>query len=244
MSWRVVFAAALLVASFAYVPLATAQADSAFDSWLAESERLKAITDAAEHGITVKEAAAARLAQRQRTEPGPDLADQFLFIPPEERRQTDLAEYERDKAEASKRGLPIETVLKERLEAEGIERAKEEELREQEFEARERREQLIQFSVLGAIALAVIAAGISAFTYRRWIVASASRRWRSKSKDFRLWVFGSFFWGLGTLLLYWFDPDNDAWGSYYDQHSRISGILIIPPLFLGALWFGYKRFVK
>jgi hypothetical protein len=29
-----------------------------------------------------------------------------------------------------------------------------------------------------------------------------------------------------------------------DEADHVFGMMIVPPLFLGALWFGYKRFVE
>ena len=83
--------------------------------------------------------------------------------------------------------------------------------------------------------------------------------WR-KSKAFRVWVFGSFFWAVGVLLYIWLaDPDwlpsefrlpMYQWGgnlSYYEKRFillyEFGKLAIVPPLFIGAVWFGYKRFV-
>ena len=62
-----------------------------------------------------------------------------------------------------------------------------------------------------------------------------------------MWAFCSISWAVGTFLFVWlFDPYyTDGWLDMVgDEALRAFGVMIIPPLFLGAMWFGYKRFVK
>ncbi len=62
-----------------------------------------------------------------------------------------------------------------------------------------------------------------------------------------MWAFGSFSWAVGTFLFVWlFDPYyTDGWlEKGGDEALRAFGVMIVPPLFLGAVGFGYKRFVN
>ncbi len=89
----------------------------------------------------------------------------------------------------------------------------------------------------------VIAVIVIVFRARRRIAAAISRRWQRQSKEFRVWAFGSFFWVVGTLLFVWL---AEPYGGimYDDEVRQMWGVMIVPPLFLGAVWFGYERFVK
>ena len=50
-------------------------------------------------------------------------------------------------------------------------------------------------------------------------------------------------WAVGALLYFWLaDPD---W-LYHRRRvleDKLLGLMLIPPLFFGVVWFGYKRFV-
>ena len=89
-----------------------------------------------------------------------------------------------------------------------------------------------------AIALIVIL-----FIERRRIAASISGKLQRKSKAFRIWAFASFFWVLGVLLYSWAFPywlRNDL---FQINFIKLFWAMIVPPLFFGAMWFGYQRFV-
>jgi hypothetical protein len=85
-----------------------------------------------------------------------------------------------------------------------------------------------------------IAVIVIIFMARRRIAATFSIWWRPKSKGFRAWAFGSFLWALGACLYFYL---NGYSVFYDDELFYMLGRIIIPPLFLGAAWFGYKRFV-
>ena len=109
----------------------------------------------------------------------------------------------------------------------------------EELDARikeDERERLIVSAVLGVTALVVI---VVLFMARRRIAA----RWRRGSKDFRVWVFASFSWAVGAVLFVWL---VEPYGSNIDDDdiSHLFSVMIVPPLFFGAFWFMYKRFVK
>jgi hypothetical protein len=56
-----------------------------------------------------------------------------------------------------------------------------------------------------------------------------------------------FFGGVGVFLHVWLADPYDSGGLTYmsdDEADHVFGMMIVPPLFLGALWFGYKRFVE
>ena len=108
-------------------------------------------------------------------------------------------------------------------------------------QAKARRIKAIALFVVATVAIVVIVIVIVLKT-RRWIAATISSGWRRQSKEFRAWAFGSFFWAMGTFLFVaLFNPyggymrDEDVWHMFT--------MMILPPLFLGAAWFGYKRFV-
>ena len=155
----------------------------------------------------------------------------FSFMTTAQQRQEDFEQYEKDKAEAAERGISVEAVLAERL----TEEARAIKLFEAEFEktmakgrAEDEKREAIQLAVAATIAIAVI--------------VFVARRWRRKSKAFRVWVFGSFFWAVGTLLYIWLvEPYGSRMND--DEVWHMFSVMIVPPLFLGAVWFGYKRFV-
>jgi hypothetical protein len=101
--------------------------------------------------------------------------------------------------------------------------------------------------VVVGIGLAVaVLASILVFRGGRKIAPIISVRWRSRSKSFRAWAFLSFSWAVGTLLFVWlFDPYNLGSLSYMDdeEFAHLVSLIVIPPLFFGGLWFGYRRFV-
>lgn len=106
-------------------------------------------------------------------------------------------------------------------------------------EERAKRFQTIYLATAFVVAVAVIAI---VYTARQWIATTIPGFWRGRSKAFRVWAFGSFFWVIGTLHFVWLvDPYGSRIDSY--EFSQMIGVIIVPPFFLGALWFGYKRFV-
>jgi hypothetical protein len=71
--------------------------------------------------------------------------------------------------------------------------------------------------------------------------------WWHRGKEFRVWVFSSIFWGVGVFLRVWLADPYESGGLTYmsdDEVGHVFSMRIVPPLFLGALWFGYKRFVE
>lgn len=138
-----------------------------------------------------------------------------------------------DEAEAAKRNIPVDQVISERRAREAAEAA-----RLEEQWAAERRATIIEKIIV--IAVLAITAGL-VFKFRKRIVNTVSGIWFRQSKKFRLWAFASFFWIIGVPLYLWLgEPD---W--LYDYGSdRLYALIIVPPLFIGAMWFGYQRFVK
>lgn len=145
----------------------------------------------------------------------------------------DFKEYKRDKEEAIKRGISFHEIFSERKARARIAQAK----REREW-AEARNRGLIFLAVAATVALVVI---VIVFRARRRIAAAFSRRWQSK--EFRVWAFGSVCWIVGTPIYGWL---AESYGSIIsdDEFLHLLSVMIVPPLFLGAVWFGYKRFVK
>ena len=130
---------------------------------------------------------------------------------------------EAEKAEAVYRGISIEEVCAKKVQARD----------------KAKRREAITLAVAAILPIVVI---VIVFKVRRWIGAIISRGWRKRSKGFRAWAFGSFSWAMGTLLFVWL---VEPYGSrmHDDEVWHVFNVMIVPPLFLGALWFGYKRFV-
>lgn len=145
-------------------------------------------------------------------------------------------------AKAAELSISVEELIAEVQAARELDRAliEEEEARREE----DRAEAKFWGTVILAFAATVMVAIIVAlFMARRKIATNLSRRWRKRSKDFRIWVFGSFFWASGTVLYVWLAR---PYGSrmYGEDFDHMLAVTIVPPLFFGALWFSYKRFVK
>lgn len=144
---------------------------------------------------------------------------------------------EKDKAEAIARGISIETVVKER-----------QAMLEEAEAAENMRIRANQLAGPGIIILA-IATVTMLYMFRRKIVANFSPRWRGRSKEFRTWVFASVCWAI-AVFFYVFLADPYAESFSNDEMTidqiilHIFGMMIIPPLFFGGAWFGYKRFVE
>lgn len=212
-AWRSTCLILLLVASFQLATIVYAQTDYSFARWFTAAGRAVPDTVCDNAQPTPK---AFRLCELHY-----------------EDRHPDFKEYEKDKAEAAKRGISFDEIFSERKAHARIA----EEKRERERAEAEKR-QTIFLAVAATIAILVI---VIVFRARRRIAAAISRRWRGKSKAFRVWVFGSFFWVVGTLFLVEYPP---CVMSCDDQVRHWWGTMIVPPLFLGAVWFGYERFVK
>ena len=72
-----------------------------------------------------------------------------------------------------------------------------------------------------------------------------SERWRSKA--FRVWVFSGISWVIGGFLFVLLaEPySNGGLGDMESEDNRhMLGVMLLPPLFFGGMWLGYKRFVK
>lgn len=70
--------------------------------------------------------------------------------------------------------------------------------------------------------------------------------WRSQSKSFRIWAFGSMVWIVFVLLFVLiFDPfNNDAWG-YMDDDEYLKMFFVMTiPLLAGGIKYAYDRIVK
>lgn len=150
---------------------------------------------------------------------------------------------EADRAEAAERGISLQELwVEQEAAARGISvgevLAEQARARKLALE-RAKRERAIQ-AIGGAAALVVI---VVLFITRRRLAASISRRWRTKSKAFRAWVFGSISWAVGTALYVWL---VEPYGSrmYRADDLHMFSVMFVPPLFLGAVWFGYERFVS
>ena len=240
--WRSICLILLLVANFQWATVVQAQTDHSFSRWLDARERL-AKELAAEMGISV-ETAIARIRKGV-----PNKYSRILYKSEAptttELRQADLKQYEKDKAEATDRGISFDEVFTEREARAQLAEAKfAAEFAAEKAEAEKRK--TIQMAVAATIVTIVIVVIVIVFRARRRIAASFSRKWRGKSEAFRAWAFGSISWAVGMFLFVWlFDPYyTDGWAEYLPDFLHLLGVMILPPLFLGAVWFGYKRFVK
>ena len=230
----------LLVTSFYFASVLQAQTDYSFSRWSEARERLAKVL-AADAGISV-EVALYRMRFGHPEDPGYEWLGARLTSTRELRR-ADLEQFEKDKADAAERGTTVEAILAERLaELKARARLAPAEARKKRAEAEKR--EAIQLAVAAAVVIVVI---VVVFRTRRRIATAVSRGWRGRSKAFRNWAFGSFFWVIGTFLFaLFFDPyDVGGWsGMDEDEIFHMFSVMIVPSLFLGAAWFGYKRFVS
>ena len=67
--------------------------------------------------------------------------------------------------------------------------------------------------------------------------------WRRRSKNFRLWVFCSVIWAsLLILYLIGMEPYGSRMNDRETQEFLF--LMLVPPIFIGAVSYGYARFVK
>lgn len=126
-----------------------------------------------------------------------------------------------------------------------------ERIRSQEVKRKARREARLKKQrdqeniILGVLTFFAVAIVVSIFMARRKIAVTFSAWWRRQSQGIRAWVFGSVSWAFGTLLYVWLvDPyGSPIFNMHYHELWHMFGVMLIPPLFLGTVWFGYKRFV-
>ena len=173
------------------------------------------------------------------------LTSSYRFLSPAQKRLSDYHQFLKDKAETGEYSVSVEAVLAKRI-AETMKehaayRYSEAELEKSAAEAKKRGDILL--AIAATIAIAVTVVILLVFKARHRIAATISRRWGRKSKFFRAWTFGCFFWALGTLL---FILLVNPYGSRMDggEVLHMFSVMIVPPLFLGAVWRGYKRFVE
>jgi len=238
MVWRPLGLAIAVLLGLALTAAAEAPGDYSYESWVQAYARFyqkAAEAEAAERGKTVEEVLA-------RERGGWPFGYWYLVSPPptpEEQKQAELEQYAADKAEAASRHVSFYDLL-------GA-RAREREIARREAEAKARRQHAIETVMQGVVATIALGALATLFVVRRRIAAGSSRRWRSKSWDFRAWAFAGIFWAIGTLLYVWLADPYDAGSWVYmsgDEILHMLSVMIVPPLFFGALWFGYKRFVR
>jgi p-aminobenzoyl-glutamate transporter AbgT len=168
-------------------------------------------------------------------------------LTPYERREGELERFENDKAEAARQGLTMEAFLTKKLTERIVEWKRRDQLHQEQREREASEAASTQAVVFSAGAVIVISALGLLLANRRKISTSASHWWRSKSKDFRVWSFGSSLWATGLLLFVILaDPYGEGGVSFMDDDELVHmvSMMVIPPLFLGALWFGFKRFVR
>jgi len=149
-------------------------------------------------------------------------------------------EFEKDKAEAIARGISIEVVIKERIAKEKAQRKVE----EAEEEREEKKDAALRTAVFGIIVFAVVT---MLYRFRRKIAANLSPRWRRQSKAFRTWAFAGVCWLIGVFLfVFLMEPYGNGGLSDMEPSDflHMLGVMLIPPLFFGGAWFGYKRFVE
>lgn len=165
-----------------------------------------------------------------------------------EKRQAkiDKQQYEKDKAEANKRGISIKSILAERLEQKAIRLAEAEARRQLAREEKARKKE--QFILAGLAIAAALLVALIVLTYRarKRIAAATSLFWWSRSRAFRMWAYGSVCWALATFLYVSIVESFDAGGwEYMDEGVVLHtlSIMIVPPIFIGTVWFGYRRFV-
>lgn len=227
----------LLVAGFQSVNIVHAQVDYSFNRWLEVRDRFVKV-QVAEQGISV--ATAIINLRADRADRVSSAVDEYMGGKStlSLRRKADLEQYEKDKAEAAERGISFDEVLAERLEARAIAK--------KARAATEKKQQIrVDIALLVAAIIAIVSIAI-VFTNRRSIAAPISNWWRRRNKAFRIWAFSSFLWVIGTFLFVWLvDPYNTGiwWDMDDDEIWHMFSVMIVPPLFLGAVWFGYKRFV-
>lgn len=70
--------------------------------------------------------------------------------------------------------------------------------------------------------------------------------WRSKSKGFRVWAFGSGVWAFLVLVFFVvFDPHNYGSWKYMSDRDYLQMFFIMSiPLLVGGIKFLYEKFVK
>lgn len=141
-------------------------------------------------------------------------------------------QYEKDRALAVERGISIQAALAAGFVETAVPLA---EYEEQQAKA-QRRETIM---LTAAAAAAAIIVSVITFKSRRRIASW----WRSRSRDLRAGVFGCICWPVGTALYVWLvEPYGSGMDS--DGYLHMYRVMLIPPLFFGAVWFGYKRFVS
>jgi TPR repeat protein len=65
--------------------------------------------------------------------------------------------------------------------------------------------------------------------------------WWTRRKGFRIRIFVSVSWAMGTVLYFWvFDPGYFIWEDVWS----LLPMMTVPPLFLGVVWFGYTKLVR
>lgn len=86
--------------------------------------------------------------------------------------------------------------------------------------------------------VAIAAAGL------RWKIfyQSAQSNWSRWSIGFRRWVFLHLFWsvGIGLCALFGIIWIDNSYGYNATEEFKIVGLAMIPPVFIGLLWFGYR----
>jgi hypothetical protein len=105
---------------------------------------------------------------------------------------------------------------------------------------------LIGLIIIGTLVAAAIFVVFILFRYGRRSIAIAAIQWRSRSRGFRAWIFLSFFWAVGIFLFVsLFDPYSAGSLTYLSDENilHLVQVITLPPIFLGGLWFGFRRFV-
>jgi hypothetical protein len=105
---------------------------------------------------------------------------------------------------------------------------------------------MIGLVIIGTVVAATIFVIFTLFRYGRKSISIAAIKWRSQSRDFRAWIFLSFFWAIGTFLFVSvFDPYSTSGLKYMSDEDVLHfvQVIILPPIFLGGLWFGFRRLV-
>lgn len=111
------------------------------------------------------------------------------------------------------------------------------------FQADNSKEQTLHLARMAATASVgfVWIAGLVAG--RRVIADTLRHQWRKRSLAFRGWCFVSFFWASGVVMYvvlinpYRFDDEIER------ELLHMVGVMLLPPIFVGAFWFGFRRFV-
>ena len=71
--------------------------------------------------------------------------------------------------------------------------------------------------------------------------------WRRRSKEFRLWCFGSTAWAIAVLLfVIGLDPFNNGSWDYMndDEYFQLFFWIFVPPLFIGIAKYSYDKWIK